>query len=450
MEQHREKFSSGLAVFFATLSSAVGLGNIWMFPFVVGENGGAAFIIIYLICILIIGIPTLISEFIVGRSTRKNIYGAVSDVTDKKGFKVIGIIGLLASYMMLFFYTVVSGWVYCYVFKALAGSFKGITASGAVNMFNEASVGPLGPIVWQIVALIVAGIILGMGVKSGIEKITKILMPVLVVLLIVCAIRSVTLPGAMQGIKFLLEPNFSKVNLGVVLSALGLAFFKLSVGTGSMYTYSSYFTDDNNLIKTGVKVALADTCVSLIAGLAIFPAVFAFGLKPSQGPGLLFNTVPLIFSKMAGGTILGIVFFLLTAMAATMATISIVQVLIATFTEQFKIERKKAIVINIVIIVAFGILAALSANPEGVLGQFKIFGDTFFNLFSDIVSNILLPINGILVTILIGYFVSRDTIKNQLTNNGTIKNEAIVKIMFFTIRYITPILVLIVFLKTFI
>ncbi|WP_297633395.1 sodium-dependent transporter [uncultured Clostridium sp.] len=450
MEEKREKFSSGLTVFLATLSSAVGLGNIWMFPFVVGENGGAAFIIVYLGCILMIGIPTLICEFVVGRSTRKNVYGAVSEITEKKGFKIIGIIGLVASYMMLFFYTVVVGWVYCYVFKAITSGFKGITADGAIEMFNKVSMGPMGPIVWQIVALSVVGIILGLGVKSGIEKITKIMMPILVALLVICAIRSLTLPGAMEGVKFLLKPDFSKVSLSVVLTALGLAFFKLSVGTGTMYTYSSYFTEDNELIKTAGKVALADTCVSLIAGLAIFPAVFSFNLEPSQGPGLLFNTVPLIFSKMPGGRILGIVFFLLTAMAATMATISIVQVLIATFTEEFKMKRSKAIIINTIIVIMFGALAALSANPEGVLGNIKIFGDSFFDLFNNIVSNILLPVNGILVTIMVGYFVSKKKIIDQLNNNNTLKNTGIVNIILFIIKYITPVLIVIVFLKTFI
>ncbi|MGL4849711.1 MAG: sodium-dependent transporter [Clostridium sp.] len=450
MEKKREEFSSGIAAFLVALSSAVGLGNIWMFPFVVGENGGAAFIIIYILCILIIGIPTLISEFVVGRTTRKNIYGAVSSITEEKKFRLVGVIGIISSYLMLFFYTVVAGWVYLYFFKSLTGKFNGMTTENAAAMFNEASSGPFGPMFWQVIVLVVVGLILGLGVKSGIERLTKFFMPVLVLLLIVCAVRSLTLDNAMEGVSFLLKPDFSKVSIGMVLSALGLAFFKLSVGTGSMYTYSSYFTDDNNLIKTGAKVAFADTCVSIIAGLAIFPAVFSFGMEPTQGPGLLFNTVPLVFSKMPGGSILAIVFFFLTAMAATMAAISMVQVIIATFTEEFKMSLKKAIIINVVIITLVGSLAALSASPEGVLGHINVFGYTFFDLFDKVTSTLLLPINGLLVTILVGHFVAKKTVIKTLTNNGTLGNEKLVNNLLFILKYVTPVLIVIVFIKTFI
>ena len=450
MEQKREKFSSSLTVFFATLSSAVGLGNIWMFPYVVGQNGGAAFIIVYLGCVLLIGLPTLISEFIVGRGTRKNVCGAISKVTDKRRFKSIGYIAVLSTFCMLFFYTVVAGWVYSYVFKALFGVLKGVTAEEAAQIFNSTSLGPISPIIWQVIVLVVAGSILGMGVKSGIEKLTKVLMPILMGLLILCVLRSLTLPGAYSGIEFLLKPDFSKVTVSVILSALGLAFFKLSVGTGTMVTYGSYFTEDNNLIGTAGKVAIADTGVSLLAGLAIFPAVFSFGLAPTEGPGLLFNTVPLIFAKMPGGSILSIIFFGLTAMAATMATISLLEVLIALFTEELKISRKKSIIINISIIVLIGSLAALSANPDGVLAHIKIFGFTIFDSFDKFVSNILLPINGLLVILLLGYGLSKDFIIEQLTNKGTLKNQKVVSLLMFIIKYVTPILILIVFVKSFV
>ena len=434
MEQKREKFSSSLTVFFATLSSAVGLGNIWMFPYVVGQNGGAAFIIVYLGCVLLIGLPTLISEFVVGRGTRKNVCGAISKVTDKRRFKLIGYIAVLSTSCMLFFYTVVAGWVYSYVFKALFGVLKGVTAEEAAQIFNSTSLGPISPIIWQLIVLVVAGSILGLGVKSGIEKLTKVLMPILMGLLILCVLTSLTLPGAYSGIEFLLKP----------------AFFKLSVGTGTMVTYGSYFTEDNDLIGTAGKVAIADTGVSLLAGLAIFPAVFSFGLAPTEGPGLLFNTVPLIFAKMPGGSILSIIFFGLTAMAATMATISLLEVLIALFTEELKISRKKSIIINISIIVLIGSLAALSANPDGVLAHIKIFGFTIFDSFDKFVSNILLPINGLLVILLLGYGLSKDFIIEQLTNKGTLKNQKVVSLLMFIIKYVTPILILIVFVKSFV
>lgn len=450
MEQKREKFSSSLAVFFATLSSAVGLGNIWMFPYVVGKNGGAAFILIYLACVAIIGLPTLISEFAIGRGTRKNVYRATQEISDKKGFKAIGILAIISTYCMLFFYTVVAGWVYSYVVKAITGQFNGITPETAADMFSKTSLGPISPIFWQFVVLAVACAIIAMGVKSGIEKLTKTLMPVLIGLLALCVIRSLSLPNAMEGISFLIKPDFSKVTIGVVLSALGLAFFKLSVGTGTMITYGSYFTDDNNLIATGAKVATADTFVSILAGLAIFPAVFSFGVEPTQGSGLLFNSVPLIFSKMPGGTFLSIIFFMLTAMAATMATISLIEVVIATFVEEFKISRKKALIINLAIVMAFGAFAALSAHSEGLLAHINIFGYTIFDGLDAFVSNILLPVNGLLVIILCGHFVSKNFMKKELTNDGAIKNERLVNSILYIIRYVTPVLIMIVFIKTFI
>ena len=450
MEQKREKFSSSFAIFFATLSSAVGLGNIWMFPYVVGENGGAAFIIVYLGCVLLIGLPTLISEFVVGRGSRKNVCGAISQVTDKKRFKLIGYISVLSAYCMLFFYTVVVGWVYSYVFKAITGGLNGVTADKAAEIFNNTSLGPISPIVWQLIVLVVVGAILGFGVKSGIEKLTKVFMPLLIILLTLCVFTSLTLPNSHSGIEFLLKPDFSKVTVSVVLSALGLAFFKLSVGTGAMVTYGSYFTEDNNLIGTAGKVALADTAVSLLAGLAIFPAVFSFGLAPSEGPGLLFNTVPLIFANMPGGSVLSVIFFSLTAMAGTMATISLLEVLTALFTEELKVSRKKAIIINVIVVILVGSLAALSANPDGLLGNVSIFGFTIFDALDKLVSNILLPINGLLVIILLGHFVSNKFIVEQLTNKGTLKNQKLVNVLIFIIKYVTPVLISIVFIESFI
>lgn len=448
--KEREKFSSGIAVFLATLSSAVGLGNIWMFPYVTGENGGAAFIITYLICILVIGLPVLIGEFVIGRETRKNVYGAIKSLTNKKIFRSIGILGIIGTAFILFFYTVVAGWVYSYVFKAISGTFTGLDATAVASVFKETSTGVLSPLLWQFIAVGTACGILMLGVKSGIEKLTKVLMPVLIALLAFCAIRSLFLPGAFAGIEFLLKPDFSKINLAVILSALGLAFFKLCIGTGTMITYSSYYTDNNNLPATGLKVALADTGVSLLAGLAIFPAVFSFGLEPTSGPGLLFETIPLIFSELPGGNILTIAFFLLTAMAATMAMLSLFEVLTAALTEELKLNRKFAQVVNIIFVMGFGSLAALSAHPEGVLSNIKIFGLGFFDFYDRATSLFILPINGLLVAILVGYFISKKTIVQQISNKGLIKNEMLCSMIIFNLKYIAPILIAIVFIGSFI
>lgn len=448
--KEREKFSSGVAIFLATLSSAVGLGNIWMFPYITGENGGAAFILTYLFCILLVGLPILLCEFIIGRETKKNVYGAIKALTNKKIFRIIGILGIIATAFILFFYTVVAGWVYSYVFKAIKGTFVGLDAAAVASIFKETSLGIVSPLLWQFIAIAVACGILILGVKSGIEKLTKVLMPVLIALLAFCAIRSLFLPNAFAGVEFLLKPDFSKINLAVILSALGLAFFKLCVGTGTMITYSSYYRDDNNLPATGLKVALADTGVSLLAGLAIFPAVFSFGLEPTSGPGLLFETIPLIFSGIPGGNILTVAFFLLTAMAATMAMLSLFEVLTAALTEEFKLNRKIAQLVNIIVVMGFGSLAALSANSEGILAGIKIFGYSFFDFYDKAVSLFILPINGLLLAILVGYFINKKIIIKQITNNGIIKNEKLCNILIFNLKYISPVLIIIVFIGAFI
>lgn len=445
-EKGRETFSGGLAIFLATLSSAVGLGNIWLFPYVTGENGGAAFIFVYFLCILLIGLPVLLIEFAIGRGTRKNIYGAIKSFTNKKIFRGIGVIGIIATSFILFFYTVVAGWVYSYIFKAISGIFTGMSSSEVSSVFVETASNPKSVIMWQIIAIVVTCGILALGVKSGIEKLTKTLMPVLVALLLFCVIRSLMLPGAMEGVTFLLKPDFSKINLGVVISAMGLAFFKLCVGTGTMVTYSSYYTDDNNLPSTAAKVCLADTGVSILAGLAIFPAVFSFGLEPTSGPGLLFETIPLIFSGIPGGTILTVLFFMLTAMAATMAMISLFEVLTAALTEELGLGRKKAQIVNIILVIVFGSLAALSGHPNAPLSHISILGNTIFDFYDKTVSLFLLPINSFLTCILAIYFIKREFFVQQLTNRMTLKNQWIANAVLFTAKYVTPVLILIVFI----
>lgn len=444
----REGFTSGLAVFFATLGSAVGLGNIWKFPYLIGQSGGGAFLLIYLICVLLVGIPVMVSEFFIGRKTHKNAVGAFSKLGVGSGWKSIGFMGILAAYLIMFFYSCVAGWVYSYVFKALRGNFNHIDAAAVEKQFGAAIAGPVSPIVWQAVALVVVAIILIAGVQKGIEKVTKTLMPVLFILIIICGVRAVTLPGAMEGVRFLFQVDFSKVNSNVLLTALGLAFFKLSLGMGTMITYGSYFTNENNMIKTSFKVAFSDTLVSVLAGLAIFPAVFAFGMKPTVGPGLLFMTIPMVFSKMYMGNILLIAFFILTSIAATTAMISIVEVPVAYFTEERGLSRKKAVIMNVLIIFVVGILAALSADSSAALGGIKIFGKGFFDLFDFISSNVLLPLGGLLIALFAGYRMKRNVVEAELSNQGTLQIRGLFAVYYFLIRYITPALMIIVFLDS--
>lgn len=443
----RDQFSSGFAVFFATLGSAVGLGNIWKFPYLTGQNGGGAFLLVYVLCVLFVGIPIMMGEFYVGRKTRKNAVGAYGELgAPRKAWKHIGTMGVLASYLIMFFYSCVAGWVYLYLFKALKGDFSGITAETAKSQFGSIVTGPLSPIIWQIIVLATVAIILIMGVQKGIERITKTLMPLLFILIIICDIRALTLPGAGAGVDFLFKVDFTKLSAAAILTALGLAFFKLSLGMGTMTTYGSYFTDDNNMFATSARVALSDTAISMFAGLAIFPAVFAFGMEPGAGPGLLFMTIPLVFSKMIFGNILLAAFFFLTSIAATTAMLSLVEVPVAYMSEELKINRKKAVIINSVIIGTFGILASLSADSSSLLGGVTFFGKGFFDWFDYISSNILLPVGGLLIAIFIGYFIPGSDLIRELSNKGKMKNEKLVIFFHIIIRYITPALVVLVFL----
>jgi len=447
-QKNREKFTSGLAVFFATLGSAVGLGNIWKFPYLTGKFGGGAFLFVYLICIVFVGLPVMISEFYIGRKTRKNAVGALEELKPKSPWKIIGYFGVLASYLIMFFYSCVAGWVYSYVFKAVKGDFFSITPESIQARFGQAVTSPLSPLIWQLIVLAVVSVILICGIQKGIERITKTLLPVLFILIIICDIRAITLPGAAGGMDFLFKVDFSKITAPVILTALGLAFFKLSLGMGCMITYASYFTDDNNMLANSARVAVSDTVISLLAGIAIFPAVFSFGMEPGAGPGLLFMTIPLVFSKIPLGNIMLIAFFFLASIAATTAMLSLVEVLVAFWTEQKGLSRKKAVLMNAAIIMIIGVLATLSADSTSLLGGIKLFGKTFFDFFDYVSSNILLPVGGLLITLFIGYIIKKKDFTLELSNNGTLKNQGVIGVAYLIIKYVTPILLILVFLNS--
>lgn len=444
----RETFSSGLAVFFATLGSAVGLGNIWKFPYLTGQYGGGAFLLVYLACIIFIGLPVMVSEFYIGRKTRTNAVGAIEKLAPATPWKHIGTMGVGAAYTIMFFYSCVAGWVYFYLFKALRGDFAAVTMESAKAQFGSVVVSPLTPVVWQFIVLATVAGILIMGVKKGIERITKTLMPLFFVLILVCDARALTLPGAADGVSFLFQVDFSKLSTTAILTAMGLAFFKLSLGMGTMITYGSYFTKDNNLFATGLKVALSDTLVSLLAGLAIFPTVFSFGLEPGAGPGLLFMTIPLIFSKMPFGNIMLIAFFFLATIAATTAMLSLVEVPVAYLTEEKGLARSRAVLQTTAGIFAIGILATLSVDKASLLGGLTFLGRGFFDWFDYLSSNIMLPIGGLLIVIFMSYIADKKDIIRELSNDGALPVAGLLSFYFFTIRYVTPALLVIIFLNS--
>lgn len=448
----RETFSTGLAVFFATLGSAVGLGNIWKFPYLTGKSGGGAFVLIYLLCVLLVGMPVMVAEFYIGRKTRKNPVGAFTALKASPFWRIIGYMGICSALFIMFFYSAVGGWVYSYVFKAITGKFGTLAGKpvedavkAAGEQFSTTAGGAYSPIIWQLIVIVVVSVIIIAGVQKGIERVTKTLMPVLFLLIIICDIRAITLPKAAEGLQFLFSVDLSEINISVILSALGLAFFKLSLGMGTMMTYGSYFTEDNNLMATSAKVAISDTLVSLMAGIAIFPVVFEFGMEPGSGPGLLFQTIPLVFSKMPFGNLLLIAFFVLTAIAATTAAISMLEVPVAFLTEEKGMDRKKAVIIISSVVFVVG---AVTVHPESVFGAVTLFGKNFFDLFDYISSNILLPVGGLLIAVFVGFFVSKRELHKELSNNNKIKNETITNVYNFVIKYVSPVLLLVVFLSS--
>jgi len=440
----RESFTTTLGVLAATLGSAVGLGNIWKFPSMTGQNGGAAFVFVYLICVAVIGIPLMISEFIIGRRANANNVGAFEKLAPATPWYLTGVAGVAAAFLIMFFYTDVAGWVYSYAFKGLTGGLTHASSTQTADIFSKYTGSVVGPLAWQWIVLVVISVVIIAGVTKGIERMTKTLLPVLFVLLLLCDVRALTLPGAMAGVEYLFKPDFAKITAPVILAALGLAFFKLSVGMGAMTTYGSYMGKKVNIPSNAIKVALADTLVSLLAGLAIFPAVFAFGFKPDAGPSLLFITIPAVFQTMPFGQVFMTMFFLLAAIAATGAMISLLEVPVAYFTEEKHWSRPTATIFSAGVMGVVGSLATLSTST---LSKTLVFGKTFFDLFDFASSNILLPIGGILICLFVGWKLGPVAAVDEASNGGTLRNATSLKVLIILIRYVAPIAILLVLLN---
>ena len=441
----RAGFTTGMGVLFATLGSAVGLGNIWKFPYLTGANGGAAFLIVYVLCTLLVGLPVMIAEIAMGRTARANAIDTMRIVSPsrRQPWWLIGAAGALSAFFIMAFYTEVASWVLAYIPKAFTGEVLSTDPAVTSAAFTALVTNPLQALVWQWVVLAMVTFIIMLGVTKGIEGTTRRLIPLLFVLLVVICLRSLTLPGAVQGLVFLLKPDFTKLSAGAVLTAMGLAFFKLSIGMGTMITYGSYWRDDQNIPLVTVRVMFSDLFVSILAGLAIFPAVFAFGYEPTVGAALLFQTIPSVFASMPFGNVFLFLFFFLTAIAATGAMISLFEVPVAFLVEQAHLSRKSASLLTGVLLAAFGALAALS---NSLLANVMVLGKTFFDLFDFASSNILLPLGGLFITIFVGWVWGEENVRRALSNNGKLQNEVVIKGFLFLCRYLTPLLVVVVLL----
>lgn len=442
----RDGFGSRFGVLVAVAGSAVGLGNLWRFPYLVGNNGGAAFIIMYLSFVIVLCLPIMFSEFIIGRRTQSNAFGAIKKLAPKSIWLLIGVISVAASISIMSFYSVVGGWTIEYIVNSFSSDFLTSNNNLLNSKFNDFVSSPIKPLIQHLIFLGLSAMIVVAGIKNGIEKYSKILMPGLFVLVLLLAIRSLTLDGASEGVKFLLYPDFSKLQGDSILAALGQAFFSLSLGMGCIITYGSYVKKEENLLKISLMTAFADTGFAILAGLAVMPAVFAFGISPSEGPSLVFITLPQIFAQLPFGNILSIIFFIILLVAAITSAISLLEVIVAYMTEELKFTRRNAVIISFLII---GFLGSLSSLSEGVLSDFKIFGKTIFDTFDFMSSNVFLPIGGLLVVLFVGWKMASKDVKDELSSGGAIRlNGVLFGGIMFIIKFIAPVAISVVLLNS--
>ena len=439
----RENFGSKLGVILAAAGSAVGLGNIWRFPVETGQNGGAAFIIIYILCIILLGLPIMMSEFLIGRYTHSNTAGAYRKLAPGTQWKWVGRLGVLSGFVILSYYSVVAGWTAEYTVLAVTNHFDGKTTSDFPVIFSEFASNPWKPMLWMFAFMIITHVVVVRGVKSGIEKFSKIMMPALFVIILILVVCSVSLPGASKGVEFLLKPDFSKIDGSGILSAMGQAFFSLSLGLGCLCTYASYFGKETNLGKTAFNVSIIDTMVAIMAGFIIFPAVFNAGYQldgDDIGPSLIFITLPNVFQQAFGGLpflsyIFAVMFYFLLVVAALTSTISMHEVVTAYVSEEFGMKRRKAAWIVTLACSFVGIFCSLSFGPlDGV----KIFGMGIFDLFDYVSSNIFLPVGGMFISLFTGWYLDKKFVRQEITNGGEIKAPYF-RLFIFILRYVAPV-----------
>lgn len=426
--------------------SAVGLGNLWRFPYLVGENGGAAFIILYIVLSFVICLPIFISEFVIGRRSQENAYSAFRDLSGGSAWRWVGLFTIFVPMVVLSYYSVIGGWSVEYLLKSCTFSFTAGTSQAAINTFFVDFVSSTwGPLAAHTAFLLLTMLIVVVGIKGGIERFSKVMMPLLFLMVLSIAIYALTLPGAKAGVDYLFNPDFSKLTGKSCAAALGQAFFSLSLGFGTIMTYASYVDKKENILFHSTATAASDLMFALIAGLAIMPAVFAFGISPQAGPGLVFETLPYVFGQMPAGGLVAILFFLALLVAALTSSISMLEVAVAYLVEEKKIPRIWACVILFVICWVVGALCSLSFGP---LSSVKIFGDGIFDFFDNLSSNILMTLGSLLTVLFVGWRLKKTDVYDEFTNGGTLSRSArIFGVLWFLIRYICPLAIAIIFLS---
>lgn len=441
---NRDGFGSRFGALVAMAGSAVGLGNLWRFPYLVGENGGAAFIIIYVALCFLICLPIFISEFVIGRRSQKNAFAAYRDLSGGSAWKWVGLMTVIVPLVVASYYSVIGGWSIQYLFKSLTFSFTGDTQDAINTMFTDFVSSPWPPLVCHTLFLLVTAIVVMSGIKGGIEKFSKIMMPLLFFIVIGIAVYSLTLPGADAGVRYLFHPDFSKIDGKACAAALGQAFFSLSLGFGTILTYGSYVSKKENIMFQSTATAVSDLMFALIAGTAIMPAVFAFGLNPQSGPGLVFETLPYVFSQMPAGGFIAILFFVALIVAAVTSSISMFEVAAAYLIEEKNMSRVAACSLIFVICWVFGAFCSLSFGP---MSDILIFGRTIFDFFDNLSSNILMTLGSLMTVLFVGWRLKKTDIYDEFTNGGTLSaNVRIFGVLWFLIRYIAPLAIIFIFL----
>ena len=439
----RDSFGSRFGALVAMAGSAVGLGNLWRFPYLVGENGGAAFIIVYIAFSFLICLPIFVSEFIIGRRSQKNAFAAFRDLTGGSAWKWVGLFTVIVPLIVLSYYSVIGGWSIEYLLKSVTFSFTG--GESQATMFSGFVSSTWMPLIMHTVFMLVTTLIVVIGIKDGIEKFSKVMMPLLFVMVIAIAVYSLTLPGAGKGLEYLFNPDFSKIDGHACAAALGQAFFSLSLGFGTILTYGSYVDKKENIFFQSSATAVSDLMFALIAGIAIMPAVFAFGLDPQSGPGLVFETLPFVFSQMPAGGVIAIIFFVALLVAALTSSISMLEVAVAYLVEEKRFTRVSACGVLFVLCWAVGALCSLSFGP---LAGFSIAGRSIFDFFDNLSSNVLMTLGSLLTVLFVGWRLKKTDIYDEFTNGGTLStNVKIFGVLWFLIRYVCPVAITTVFIS---
>ena len=447
-QTERANFGSRLGIVLATAGSAVGLGNVWRFPTMTGEHGGGAFILIYIVCVLLLGVPCMLNEFIIGRRAQANTARAYERLAGGTPWRFIGYFGVFTGFLITGYYVVVSGWCLQYIFASVSGGLDG-SPEAVKGYFDNFSANPWKPIVTMLAFMLITHVVIVRGVEKGIERASKLMMPLLFILLVVIAVAACLLPGAGRGISFLFSPDFSKVDSSVLLGALGQAFYSLSLGMGCLCTYASYFSRDTHLTKSAMQIVSIDTLIAILAGLMIFPAVFSVGGQVDAGASLVFITLPNVFNQAFAsmpllGHVIALLFYALLSMAALTSLISLHEVSTAFFHEELNISRRRGATVVTVLCSVIGVFCSLSFYDSDI----SLFGMSLFNLFDFITGQVFLPLGGFLTCLFLGWYVPKQTVREEFTNQGTLRGRFFGAYLF-CVRFVSPLCILLIFLNQF-